>query len=677
MSGVLVGCDVGGTFTDAILLDPATGDRVTAKAPTTPPALAEGVVAAIGRALDAAGAAPGEVDRVVHGTTTATNALLEDELAPTALVTNAGFEDVLEIGRQTRPSLYDLAVTGPEPIVPRTRRFGITARLAHDATELEPVDEAALDALAEDLVASDARAVAVCLLHSHRAEAHEARVAERLREALDASVHVVASHEVNPEVREVERFTTTVVNAALAPRMDAYLARLDERLAQAGFEAPVRILDSAGGLVDPAEAAALPVRLALSGPAGGVAAMRWVSQEIETPSLLGVDMGGTSTDVSLVLDGEPTQRWETEVAGRRLQLPAADVHTVGAGGGSIAWLDDAGGLRVGPASAGASPGPACYGQGGDAPTLTDANLVLDRLPPGTRLGGELELDRAAAERVLGELADAAGEPVEAMARGVLEVARAHAVRGIRVLAARHAVDPQGLTLAAFGGAGPQFGAAWAHELGIPRIVVPRDAGVTSAAGLLAAPPRVERSRSVLEPLEKLHQERLADVAAPLERAAEAALGVPASEVEHRVSARYEGQSHELTVRVDPLEPQRLRERFEAAHEEHHGYRLEGTPVEVVTVRARAVADPALAPSSSKGTDKARDVSAEGHIEAFFPGPGERRSAGIVDEARLAPGHRLEGPLVVRGEQTTVLVPPGWKGQVHESGHLVLAREGSA
>lgn len=675
MANVLLGLDVGGTFTDALALDLETARRVEAKAPTTPEALPDGVVHAAQRALARLEAQPDEVVRVVHGTTTATNALLEDALARTALVTNEGFEDVLEIGRQDRPSLYDLDATGPGPVVPRALRFGVGGRLDATGQELEPVDEDALDPLAASLEDAGVDAVAVGLLHAHREPGHEEAVADGLRERLPDRVRVAASHEVSAEVREVERFTTTVVNAALEPRMAAYLDRLTDRLAQAGLAAPVSVLDSAGARIQPAEAARLPVRLVLSGPAGGVASMAWLARETGRASLIGVDMGGTSTDVSLVVDGEPTQRWETEVAGRRLQIPAADVHTVGAGGGSVAWLDDAGGLRVGPASAGAEPGPACYGRGGEQATLTDANLVLGRLPAEVELGGELALDHDAAQTAVARIAERLDETPQATAAAIVRIATAHAVRGIRVLAARHAADPARSTLVAFGGAGPQFGVAWATRLGIDTVLVPRHAGVRSAAGLLAAPPRVERARSLVQPLPSLDRDALEAAMAPLAEAAHEALGQAARAVQHRVSARYAGQSHELTVAVDTLAPDRIREAFEAAHEAHHGYRLDDADVEVVTLRARAVADPELPETRPGETDRKQDAPVVDRQRTVFAGASQAVSTAVVDGDGLAPGHRIDGPAIVTGRDTTVLVPPAWRGRVTPHHHLVLEQEG--
>lgn len=669
MAGLLVGCDVGGTFTDAVAVDPAAGSRATAKVSTTPNALEEGVSDAVEAVLDRVEARPGDVERVLHGTTVATNALLEDDLARVALITDEGFRDVLEIGRQTRASLYDLDRTGPAPLVDRELRFEVPGRLDADGHEVEPVDLPRAREVAEKLRDADVDAVSVCRLHAHVEPAHEREIAAVLEETLDG-VHVATSAGTSPEVREVERFTTTVANAGLVPAMRAYLERLDEALTHRGVEAPVRVMDSAGGLVAPTEAARLPVRMALSGPAGGVAAVARVAEALGVEDAVGVDMGGTSTDVSLVLDGAPTTRWETTVAGRTLQVPAADVHTVGAGGGSIATADAAGGLRVGPASAGAEPGPACYGRGGQAPTVTDANVLLDRVPADVRLGGRLALDRDAAEAALERLADARGSSTAATAAAIARVTVARGARGIRVLSARHAADPGALTLVAFGGAGPQFGAEWADELGIPRVLVPRAAGVASAGGLLSAPPRVERARSLVRELETLDADALAEGFEALEARAREAFGADVAGVEQRASVRYEGQSHTLTVEVPKATPEAVRAAFEAEHEAQHGYRLPEAGVEVVTLRVRVHGEAAWTPEWEPKPGARETPEASGSVDAWHAGPGQRRSTPVYEREALAAGHRLDGPAVLLGEDTTVLVPPNWEAHVRRVGTVL-------
>jgi N-methylhydantoinase A len=658
---------VGGTFTDAVLRDRRSHETVRAKAPTTPEDRTRGVVTAAERVLATADRDPAGVDRVLHGTTTATNALLEGEGARTALVTNEGFEDVLEIGRQARPSLYDLDEAPPAPIVPRELRFGVSARLDADGDELAPVDEAEVADVSHELASGEVEAVAVGLLHAHRTGEHEQAIAEQLRERLE--VPVVTSAATSPEPREVERWTTTVVNASLRPLVADYLSRLEAALGEIGVEAPLRVLDSAGATVTPTELAERPVGAVLSGPAGGAAANRHLSRATDTDPLVGVDMGGTSTDVSLVQDGEATTRWSVEVAGRLLQVPAVDVDTIGAGGGSIAHRDEAGGLQVGPDSAGARPGPACYARGGTQPTVTDANLVLNRIPPSAALAGELELDRARAREAIASLD---GE-VSELARSILEIALARTTRGLRSLLARHAVDPERAGLATFGGAGPQFGAAWADRLGFERLVVPEGAGVTSAEGLLAAPSRVERSRGLLVTADELDPARYAAVTGEL--AAQARQRLPDLErgqVTHLVSARYAGQSHELTVPLPSEAPGRIRAAFEARHEAQHGYTLDD-PVEVVTVRVRAQAPPLLAPEAT-GKPSRRDPPAPTErVDTVFLAETDPVTTPVYAAEAIEPGTRLAGPAIVSSADTTTLVPPGFQARGRRSGALIVGR----
>jgi N-methylhydantoinase A len=670
----LLALDVGGTFTDAVLRDRRSHETARAKAPTTPADRTRGVVDAAQRVLDQADLDPSEVDRVLHGTTTATNALLEGQVGRTALVTNEGFEDVLEIGRQQRPSLYDLDQAPPEPLVPRELRFGIGARLDATGEELAPVDPDELATVADQIAAADppVEAVAVGLLHAHRSADHEREVADRLEARLE--VPVVTSHGTSPEPREVERLSTTVVDASLRGLVGDYLARLENQLASIGLAAPIRVLDSAAATVSPDEIAAHPVHSVLSGPAGGGAANRHLARSTDADPLVGVDVGGTSTDVSLVQAGEASTRWRVEVAGRPLQIPAVDVHTIGAGGGSIAHRDEAGGLQVGPESAGAQPGPACYDRGGQRATLTDAQLALGRIPPSAALAGELALDADAARQALARLGEA---PVDELARQVLEIALARTVRGLRTLTARHAVDPERASLAAFGGAGPQLGAAWARRLGFGRLIVPPAAGVTSAKGLLTAPARVERSQGLLVPAEDLDPAEYGRVTDEL--AARARDGLPEADtvdVRHLASARYAGQSHELTVPVPERDPARIREAFETRHETKHGYTLPD-PVEVVTLRVRAQAPPLLAPATSgKPSPRAMPNPVETVDTAFVDHP-DPVATPVYEAERVEPGARFEGPAILASADTTALVPPDAQARVHGTGALIVTWEGSA
>jgi N-methylhydantoinase A/oxoprolinase/acetone carboxylase beta subunit len=613
---MLLGVDVGGTFTDAVLV---VGDRLhTAKAPSTPRDQSEGVMDAVRAALEAAGAEPGDVEIFAHGMTVATNALLEGNGARTALVATEGFCDLVELGRQARRELYRLCAAHPAPLVPPDRRFAAPERMGPHGVLRELSEEAATE-VADEVARADPEAVAVCLLHAYRHPAHERLIGDALRERLGRDVHVSLSHETVGTFREYERAATTEVDAALSPLLAAYLRRLVERTKDGGLPTPA-IMQSSGGLADVDVAADHAAFTVLSGPAGGAAAAALLAARCEEPDLLCFDMGGTSCDVCVVEGGAVRESSGREVGGRPLALPMVDIHTVGAGGGSIGWRDAGGALRVGPRSAGAEPGPACYGRGGTEPTVTDANLVLGHLDPSEPLAGGVELDADAAREAVGRLAGELGLSVEDCAAGIVRVANAEMVRAMRVMTVERGVDPRDFALLAFGGAGPLHAAAIAEELGMRKILIPRASGVLSALGLAAADRRRDHARTVF-----LHGDDLtAD-----------ALAVEDGEAAYDV--RYRGQSFELTVRGVDADPAAVREAFEAVHEERYGYKDPEGEIEVVTIRERH-------------SEPGPDVEFEG------------------DEAE-----DVEGPTVVRLPEATLVVPEGWAGTTDRTGTIVLER----
>jgi N-methylhydantoinase A len=529
----VLGVDVGGTFTDAVLL--ADGELRTAKVPTSS-RQEESVLAA------AAAVGASEVDRFTHGTTVATNALLERKGARTAFVATAGFEHLLHLRRQDRAHLYRLCAAHPEPLVPLERCLGVRERMGPDGV-LEPLDLASLPELDPSV-----EAVAVCLLFSFRDQAHERAVAEELRRRLPRA-RVVASHEVSPEFREYERASTAATDAYLGPVVSRYLEALGEAVSQAGLPEPL-VMRSSGGVAALAEAAAHPAVAVVSGPAAGVVGAARVARAAGVENAISFDMGGTSTDVCLIRGGEGGRSAEREIGGLPLRLPTVDLQTVGAGGGSIVWRDPGGALRVGPESAGADPGPACYVRGGMRPTVTDANLLLGRLP--SRLASGLELDRGAADRAFAGL-----DPAEAV-----EVVNAEMLRALRLVSVERGHDPSELALVAFGGAGPLHACALAEELGMETVLVPAAAGVLSALGLAVADERRDAVRSYVCALEDAGE-------------------LPA---EGEAELRYRGQSFELTV---PLQP-RLAETFHRAHEARYGYADRERPIELVAVRTADV-----------------------------------------------------------------------------------------
>ncbi|WP_323674466.1 hydantoinase/oxoprolinase family protein [Halorubellus sp. PRR65] len=669
-----VGVDVGGTFTD-VALSTTDDDLVTAKVPTTADQ-SVGVVDGIEKACAEAGLDPSDVDEFTHAMTVSVNALLEEAGAETALVATDGFRDVLEIARQDRPSLYDFDETRPDPLVPRRRRFEVPERTTNDGVE-DAVDEADVRDVVDEIRASDAESVAVSLLHAYQHPENERRVTDVLREELD--VPVSASHEVLAEFREYERTSTTVVDAYVKPAIDAYLGRLEERAADLDVPAP-RIMQANGGIAAARTVRDRPVTTSMSGPAAGVVGAAATASDArdDLAGLVTFDMGGTSSDVSLVRDGDAERTTDAEINGRPIKVPMVDVNTVGAGGGSKAWVDDGGALRVGPASAGARPGPACYGRGGTDPTVTDANVVLGYIGASSALGGELSLDEAAAEDVLAGLAGTAGldDALDA-ARGVYRVANANMTRAIRAVTVERGHDPREFGLVAFGGAGPMHAAALADRLDVETVVVPRACGVLSAYGLLAADEKHDAVRTLREPFDSLDHDRVeaayddlaADVRADVTDGASDDGTRDDATVERAADVRYAGQSFELTVPVaDDFDADAVAERFHDAHESTYGYRMDD-PLELVNARTTAVVDRADVTVHYES----RGDPLKGRRQAFFDDA--YHETPVYDREALPVGETVDGPAILEQHESTVVVPPAWTGTVQPDGTFVMTNGG--
>lgn len=656
MKNLRLGVDVGGTFTDLVAL--GEGRILTAKVPSTPSDQSEGVMNAIETSEVEAGA----VVALAHGMTVATNALLERRGARTALVTTAGFRDVLEIARQNRPSLYDLAQDRPPALVPRALRFTVEERMGPDG-ELAPLDGASLEAAVAAVEEAEVEAVAVCLLFAFAHPEHERRVGEALREALP-DVYVSLSSEVLPEFREYERFSTTTADAYLAPRLAAYLGRLAEKVDESGGQPPL-IMQSSGGVTSVDDAVSDAAGCVLSGPAGGVVGAAYVGSLGGYKDLLTFDMGGTSTDVAPILSGEAQTTTETVVAGVPIKLPMVDVHTVSAGGGSIAWADAGGALRVGPHSAGAEPGPAAYDTGGDEPTVTDANLFLGYLADGTELGGEVVLRRELSEKALAALGEKLSLAAEDVALGTVRVANAEMTRALRIISVERGLDPREFALLAFGGAGGMHACALAEELGMQTVLVPRAGGVLSALGLAISDIRRDYVSPYLSPLDEVNAEEFERRFAQMEGKAEGDLDAP--ENTRRADLRYGGQSFELTVEADSLE--KLGHRFHAAHEQRYGYRMEDEAVELVNLRLIStvpVEKPELAEPEATSTAGA------GERGANFDG--EWMKVPVLDREEMGEGSEVEGPAIVEFRESTCVVRPGWRGVVDSVGTLILGKD---
>ena len=659
-SGWRVGADIGGTFTDVIALGPA-GEVVPMKVLSTPPDYGTGVVTATTAVLDAAGAAPAAVAAMLHGTTVATNTILEMAGARTAVVTTQGFRDVLELGRLRRPVLYDLSWTKPVPLAPRRHRHELAQRITADGRLTPPADEADVRALATRLRADGIEAVAVCLLNSYVRPDEERRVAELLRAELPG-VYVTASVDISPQPQEFERTSTATVNAYVGPVVHGYLTRLEAGLRTAGVHAPLLVMQSSGGLLDADSVSRRPVQIIESGPAAGVTAVRQLARLLELPSVVAFDMGGTTAKASLIEHGEPFVSADYEVgggmnaarglgsgAGYPVRTPSIDIAEVGSGGGSVITVDQAGALHVGPASAGSRPGPACYGQGGELPTLTDANVTLGYLSPDALAGGRVVIHPDLAAKALSPVADQLGRAVPDTARGAYEVAVSSMTTAVKAVTSERGRDPREATMVAFGGAGPLYAAALAKELGISTVLVPAHPGLFSSLGLLVAD-------TELNEVAPHHP----DPAAEFERLTAkvtAELGGDAV-VERLLDMRYRGQRFELRIRLDDGELTEAllaaaRARFHAEHERTYGRAGSDELVEIVNLRVRGTL-----PSPVSLEDVLRLPPAPGRApvtrECRF---GETIPTPVVARSDVG-AEPVDGPLVIEDMDATTLVPPG-------------------
>jgi N-methylhydantoinase A len=680
-----VGVDSGGTFTDICLVDEANGAVAVWKVPSTPGdpsrAIAGGAVDAL---REAAGDAAAAVSYFGHGTTVATNTLIQHRGAAVGLITTEGFRDLLEIGRQRRPHLYDLQADKPPILVPRDRRIEVAERLRHDGRVERPLDEAQVRRAVRRLASAGARAIAVCFLYAYVNADHERRV-RRIVEEEFPEVFVTCSHEVAPEFREYERLSTVVVNAYLGPVMAGYLADLGPRLVASGIHAIPHITQSNGGVMPFDTARAQPVRTVLSGPATGVVGGLAVGTLAGFQHLITFDMGGTSTDVALIEDGRPKLAGELDVHGYPLKTPALDIHTVGAGGGSIAYVDAGGLLKVGPRSAGAVPGPVCYGLGNDEPTVTDANVVLQTLNPSHLLGGRMPIDRRRAEAAVSTLAGRLGLELMATAQGIISVVTANMAKAIRVISVQRGHDPREYTLVAFGGAGPLHAARLARELEIPRILVPRYPGILCALGLLLSDLKTNYAQTRLMPATPEALPRMTATFQELEARADSwfekeGIAPAARTLRRTVDMRYAGQNYELPVSFpdEPVGPALLKALtagFERAHEQMYGYIAEEEPIQIVTFRLEAVGAVRHAELTAHPPATSDVVLAKGgEREVWLAEARGFVTCPVYDRERLAPGHRIDGPSVIEQMDATTLLLPGQTAIVDPYLNLIIEHE---
>jgi len=670
-----VGVDVGGTFTDLAAVDDASGAVRLEKVPTTPADQSIGVATGLTALLGRHGVSPAAVTYLGHGTTVCINAVLERKGACTGLVTTQGMRDLLELRRQIRDDLYDLQADKPEPVVPRNLRQEVPERTLADGRVGTALDLDAVRAAIAALVAQGVEALAVCFLHSYVNSAPEQAVAELVRREFP-DLYLSISSDVLPEFREFERLSTTVMNAYVGPVMARYLGRFEERVAALGLAARPFILQSNGGVATVSQVRERPVYTMASGPSAGVTGAAYLAGRAGHVRIITFDMGGTSTDVSVVEQGTPMTAAEKAYHGYPVKAAMLDVDSIGAGGGSLAWIDPGGFLRVGPQSAGADPGPAGYARGGESPTVTDANLVLGRLDPDYFLGGAMRLDRErAAQAIERDLARPLGLSVTDAALGVIKVVDASMASAIRLTTVERGRDPRHFTLVAFGGAGPMHAVAVARLLGIPRVLVPPSPGVLCALGLLVADVRTELSRTALRRTDRTTPGELAAIFAELEsRAADWARrgGLPVEQITlaRSIEMRYARQNHELAVEAGRrLTPADLARRFHRAHRQAFGYASPEEPTELVTFRV-AVTLPVTRPDIAASPEPGE--ASRGSRPAYFESTKGFIETPVLERARLVPGYSVIGPVVIEQIDCTTVVEPGQPVTVDDHGNLVIA-----
>ena len=688
-----LGVDIGGTFTDIALIDEATGQIYTGKVSSTPQDPSGGFMEAVQRLLAKQQVAAQDVAYIVHGTTVATNAIIEGKVAPTGFITTEGFRDMLEIARQIRPTLYDLQFEKPRPLVPRHRCFGVPERLDASGAELTPLDEDALRQVASKLRDEGVESIAVCFLHAYANPEHEQRAGKIIAEVFPEAV-VSLSAEVAPEFREYLRASTTVINSCIRPVVARYLQRIEDRLAQAGIAAELLVMQSSGGVYTFAAARQKPVYMVESGPAAGVIAAAHLGQARGYDQVISFDMGGTTAKAGLIQGGAPSVTKDYEVgttaqsgvgatrgAGYPIRTPVIDLVEIGAGGGSIAWVDPGGILRVGPQSAGADPGPVCYGHGGTQPTVTDANLVLGRLNPSYFLGGEIALDPTASQRAIEQhCAQPLGMDLVEAAHGIVEIANTAMVNALRLVSVQRGYDPRDFALVAFGGAGPAHANRLAALTEIPVAIIPQSPGTASALGLLVTDLKHDYATTLIQRLDQVAPQALEQTFRELEEQGRETLGregmaEAAMDFRRQADLRYVGQSHELTLpltteALGPAQLAQLLEQFHRTHDRAYGFSAPEEDVELVSVRLSAIgqiAKPALAPLA-KATGEA---TAKGRRPVYFAESAGFVDCPVYDRYALGAGAVVQGPAIVEEIDSTTVVHPQYQVRVDEVGQMVL------
>ena len=672
---IRIGIDTGGTFTDVVVQTDTTDRLAIHKVHSTPDEPGRAVIEGLRLALRQAGTGYADIEILVHGTTVATNALLQRRGSKAALITTAGFRDVLHIQRQSRPRLYDLRSRRAEPLIPRRLRLELTERIGPDGEIRTPIDSAQLDTIVEYLRKAEIDAVAVGLLHSYENPTHEMEVARVVRDRLPG-VTVCTSHELARQIGEYERFSTCSVNAFIQPVMERYLGRLDATLKEDGMNAPLFVMKSNGGVIAASAAARECVQTILSGPAGGIVAGMAIARHHDNPNVITADIGGTSFDVAVITDGNASFARDAEIDGIVLKTPMLDLHTIGAGGGSIGWIDAGDALRVGPRSAGAQPGPACYGRGGHEPTVTDANLVLGRLAADSRIAGGMQLDLDAARRAIQDrLAQPLGLTVESAAEGIVRVVSANMVAAIRKLTVERGLDPRDFVLVPFGGAGPLHGAELAQECGICQTLVPLAPGVTSAVGLMMSNLREDHVATHISLLDDLDAGRLEKMLAEVETETASRLKteIDSAGVSCRrrtLAVRYLGQSHDVPIPLASGTPviEQIAADFHQAHERMYGFSRSDQQLELVSLWVTIELDiqPLVLPRGRVNSGQPEPITTRSVI--FH---GEPHHTPVYDRDDLGIGSQVVGPAIVEQADSTTVIWPGQSAAVDDFGQILL------
>lgn len=672
-----VGVDVGGTFTDLVLIHGGDGTTRFHKVPSTPHDPSEAIARGIVELIEMNGLVPTDIQHIGHGTTVATNLVIEGKGARCALITTRGFRDVLDIGRQTRPHNFDYNVRKAEPMAPRKWRKEVTERIAADGEILIPLDESEVRRLAEELKAEGVESIAVCLLHSYRNAAHETKVGEILREVVP-DAYICLSSEVLPEFREFERFSTTTLNAKVGPRMESYLGRFLQRVQEAGVVHEPFTIHSNGGLMSVEAVRKFPVRTCLSGPAAGVVGAATVGRAIGRPNLVTFDVGGTSTDVSLIVDGEAMFSSSRSVAGYPVKTPMVDIHVIGAGGGSLAWLDDAGSLKVGPQSAGAVPGPVGYGKGGERATITDAQISLHRLNPVSVLDGKFPIYADAAKQAVREqVAEPLQLDLETAAEGIIRIANANMSRAIRSVSTERGYDLSEFALFAYGGAGPLHALDVAEECGIPTVIIPPEPGNMCARGILLTDISFDFVGSEILLVEPATWNRIQQRFAALRLSADEWLAAEDVAPEHRsyqcvIDARYVGQNFEVQVSMEHLDEGSLDlfvEAFHEAHKKEYGYNVPTRQIEIINCRMKAIGAVSKAPLAS--LEPKEPTQPDDTRRVYFGSTHGWLPTDVYRRANLGPGVKIVGPAVVEEMSSTTVIRPGQRLEVDAYGNLIV------